>query len=286
MLSENTLHEGDCLEVMGRIDDGSIDLIVTSPPYAVGKEYERAVAYGDYCRMMESSLAEWNRVLKPGGYAVVNFGDYFNSGNRFYAADIPACYPATVNYFKWGVETAGLDLQATRIWRKQFARMGIPFVCNSHPRPVFDYEHVWAFRKKNGSPVEFVNDRKLSQRGVIGEDWRGSAGLGKHCAAFPVGLPLWAIGVYSREGDLVLDPFAGSGTTGVACAESGRRFILIEKNAEYCKYARKRLGLAARTEPAAPSGALPDAATYRILQIELHEKEGVRPPPPPRSASR
>lgn len=243
MLAENTLHEGDCLEVMRRLGDSSIDMIVTSPPYHLGKKYEQEVTFEDYCRMMESSLVEWNRVLKPGRYVVVNFGDYFNSGNRFYKADVPACYPASINYFQWGVLTAGMDLQATRIWRKQFARMGIPFVCNKHPRGVFDYEHIWTFRKRNGSKEEFVNDRKLSQRGVVGEEWRGAAGLGKHCAAFPVGLPLWAISVYSHEGELVLDPFAGSGTTGVACAESGRRFILIEKSAEYCKYARERLRL-------------------------------------------
>ena len=90
---------------------------------------------------------------------------------------------ATINYFKWGVEIAGMDLQATRIWRKQFARMGIPFVCNSHPRPVFDYEHIWSFRKKNGSNKEVVVDRKITQRGVIGESWTSAAGLKTHCAA-------------------------------------------------------------------------------------------------------
>lgn len=252
-LAENELHEGDCLELMARLGDGSIDLVVTSPPYAVGKEYELDVSIQDYCRMMESSLAEWVRVLKPGGYAVVNFGDYFNSGNRFYDSDVPSCYPAGINYYRWGVEMAGMDLQATRVWRKQFARMGIPFVCNSHPRPVFDYEHIWAFRKKNGSAEEFVNDRKLSQRGVVGEDWGGVAGLAKHCAAFPVGLPAWAIRVYSRPGDLVLDPFAGSGTTGVACVELGRRYLLMEKRPAYCDIARDRLRAALASS--APGGA-------------------------------
>ena len=243
MLAENRLHQGDCLDVLRDIEDGRIDLIVTSPPYFVGKQYERTSTFREYRRLMEASFLEWRRVLKPGGYAVVNFGDYFNSGNRFYAADIPACYPATVNYFQWGVEVAGMDLQATRIWRKQFARMGIPFVCNSHPRPVFDYEHIWTFRKRNGSKAEFVNDRKLSQRGVIGDDWTSSARLDDHCAAFPIELPLWAIRVYSQhDHDLVLDPFAGSGTTGVACKQLGRRFILIEKETEYCDMARQRLG--------------------------------------------
>ena len=104
----------------------------------------------------------------------------------------------------------------------------------------------------NGSKEEFVNDRKLSQRGVVGEKWRGTAGIGKHCAAFPVGLPLWAMSVYSHKGDLVLDPFGGSGTTGIACIESGRRFILIEKDAEYCEYALKRLKLASQANATTP----------------------------------
>ena len=178
---------------------------------------------------MKKSFLEWTRILKGGGYAVINFGDYFNSGNRFYDADIPSCYPASLNFFNWGVTIAGMDLQATRIWRKQFAKMGIPFVCNKHPRPVFDYEHVWTFRKKNGSKDEFVTDRKLTQRGVLGDDWKSKAGINIHCAAFPLELPTWAITVYSTEGLTVLDPFAGSGTTGVACINTNRNYILIEK---------------------------------------------------------
>jgi len=243
MLAENMLHQGDCLALLDAVDDGAIDLVVTSPPYFLKKQYERDVSLESHRSLMESSIVEWRRVLKPGGYAVVNFGDCFNSGNRFYDAEIPACYPATLDYFEWGVNVAGMDLQATRIWRKQFARMGIPFVCNSHPRPVFDYEHVWTFRKKSGSKAEFVNDRKLSQRGVLGDGWTTPARIDKHCAAFPVDLPLWAIAVYSHDNDLVLDPFAGSGTTGVACQQLGRRFILFEKEAEYCQFARRRLGL-------------------------------------------
>lgn len=244
MLVENRLYQGDCLDVLKDIDDNAINLIITSPPYLVGKHYEQNLTLCEYNHLMETSFTEWHRVLKPGGYAVVNFGDYFNSGNRFYTADIPACYPAALNYFKWGVEIAGMDLQATRIWRKRFARMGIPFVCNSHPRPIFDYEHIWTFRKKNNSKTEFVNDRKLSQRGVIGDDWTTSARLKNHCAAFPVELPLWAIRVYSQHNrDLILDPFAGSGTTGVACQQLDRRFILIEKDAQYCDMANERLKL-------------------------------------------
>lgn len=226
---------------MKQIDTDSIDLIVTSPPYYLNKEYEKTISYEDYMSMMEDVFIETNRVLKGGGYAVFNFGDYFNSGNRFYDSDVPACYPASINYFKWGVELAKMDLQATRIWRKQFAKMGIPFVCNKHPRPVFDYEHIWTFRKKNGNNQEFVNDRKMTQRGVVGENWTSRAGLAKHCAAFPVELPEWAISIYSHENDVVLDMFAGSFTTAIAAEKLKRNWICIEKLKEYCEIGRMRI---------------------------------------------
>jgi len=226
---------------MKQIDTDSIDLIVTSPPYYLNKEYEKTISYEDYMSMMEDVFIETNRVLKGGGYAVFNFGDYFNSGNRFYDSDVPACYPASINYFKWGVELAKMDLQATRIWRKQFAKMGIPFVCNKHPRPVFDYEHIWTFRKKNGNNQEFVNDRKMTQRGVVGENWTSRAGLAKHCAAFPVELPEWAISIYSHENDVVLDMFAGSFTTAIAAEKLKRNWICIEKLKEYCEIGGMRI---------------------------------------------
>jgi DNA modification methylase len=192
--------------------------------------------------MMESFFKESQRALIGGGYLVVNFGDYFNSGNRFYTSDVPACYPAALNYFNWGVTKAGMDLQATRIWRKKFAKMGIPFVCNKAPRGIYDYEHIWTFRKKNGSKEEFVNDRKLSQRGVLGESWKSAAKIGEHCSGFPVELPEWAIKVYSKnESDIVLDPFIGGGTTAVAAKNLGRSYIGIDCCAEYCKLAMERL---------------------------------------------
>lgn len=231
----------DCIHCMNNMPNECIDLVITSPPYFVDKSYEQDWTFEKYASLMDAFFEQIHRVLKPGKYAVVNFGDYFNSGNRFYESDVPSVYPATINYFSWG-RKHGLDLQATRIWRKSFARMNIPFVCNDHPRPVFDYEHVWTWRKKNGSNQEFVNNRKLSQRGVIGEHWRQPANLGDHEASFPLDLPLWAIDVYSSDkDDIVLDPFSGMGTTAIAVTERGRRFIGIELSEEHCKKAYEKL---------------------------------------------
>jgi hypothetical protein len=191
---------------------------------------------------MENVFIGISRILKGGGYAIFNFGDYFNSGNRFYDAEVPACYPAGINYFNWGVNIAKMDLQATRIWRKQFARMGIPFVCNHHPRNIFDYEHVWTYRKRSGSKDEFVNDRKLSQVGVLGNGWTTSAQTKNHCASFPVELPEWAIKVYSKTvGDIVYDPFMGSGTTAIAAISLNRNYVGSEILKPYCEIADERI---------------------------------------------
>lgn len=237
----NHLIQGSCLDVMPYLPEAVLDLVITSPPYFVKKNYEIHWTYNEYCTLLKSLFQLVYDKLKPGGYFVVNFGDYFNSNNRFYEAEVPSVYPACVNYFTWGRE-AGFDLQATRIWRKQFARMSIPFVCNNHPRPIFDYEHIWTFRKRDGIGVEFVNNRKLSQKGVLGEGWRAPADLPSHEASFPIDLPLWAISVYSKEeGDIVLDPFCGSGTTALACLETKRKFIGIELSEEYCSKAFLKL---------------------------------------------
>jgi modification methylase len=235
-MNYNIVYFEDCRATTKNIPGNSIDLVITSPPYFVNKKYERNINYKEYCDLISTILKEINRILLPGKYAVINFGDYFNSNDRFYQSDVPSCYPATINYFKWGVEEAGMDLQATRIWRKKFCKMGIPFVCNKHPRPIFDYEHIWTFRKKNGSKEEFVNNRKLSQRGVLGEDWNNSAGLKNHCASFPIDFPLWAIKVYSEnEQEVIYDPFMGSGTVALACLKSNRKFIGSENDEKYYK---------------------------------------------------
>jgi DNA modification methylase len=223
-----------------RIDAQSVDLVCCSPPYFVGKEYEVGWTEDYFKKLMRGVFAGVNRILRPGGYAVFNFGDCYNSGNRFYDAEVPSVFPATLWYYEWGREV-NFDLQATRIWRKRFANLSIPFVCNNHPRNIFDYEHIWTFRKRNGSKREVVHNRKLSQRGVLGDDWKSPANLSAHCAAFPVELPLWAMEVYSCPGDLVCDPFTGSGTTGVAAKISGRRFVGCEINPDYGNAAYDRI---------------------------------------------
>jgi len=241
----------ECIKGMQKLPDKSIDLVVTSPPYFLEKEYEKNVTLNEFEQLITNMFEQLVRIVKGGGYIVVNFGDFFNR-NRFYISDVPSVFPASYFYWKISKEHIPfLSLQAIRIWKKKMARMSIVQGIKSHPMYVFDYEYVWTFRKNissgskkyifKQSEGKFVSNgrRKLAIKGVIGEDWKSKAN--QHTAAFPVELPTWAIKLYSFEGDTVLDPFMGSGTTGVACKMLNRQFIGFELNKEYFNIAKKRI---------------------------------------------
>jgi len=227
-LDDVKIHFESCLQTMENIEPGSIDLVVTSPPYFVDQDYEKGTEWPAYRDLLYFSYIGIARILKPGGYGVINFGDQAR-GKYIELTETHTTIPMSIEHWDCG-RVQGLELQATRIWRKQFSRLGIPFVCNHYPRPVFDYEHIWTWRNPDGVGKEIVRDRKLSQRGVL--EFEGDRPQKRFKAAFPVGLPEWAIKVYSDPGDLVYDPFTGSGTTAWAALRLGRRFIGSETNEE------------------------------------------------------
>lgn len=233
----NKIYNEDCISGMERLTSGSIDLIVTSPPYFLKKSYEKSWSWEKFDQLITSMLIQAERVLKPGGYLVLNFGDNGFSRDNL-STECIGTYP--MSHYYW--ERKGkLELQATRIWRKQFARVPFNGQAKNAPRNLFDYEHIWTFRKRDGIGKEKVRDIKKSCRGVLGEDWTASAGLKRHPAAFPIDLPLWAIAVYSDAGDLVLDPFMGSGTTAIACLNTNRNFIGFELDTDYFNIAKERI---------------------------------------------
>jgi len=229
---------------MPLIPDDTVDLVVTSPPYFVGKEYEKKVGWAEYESLMANTYKEVKRILKPGKYFVINYGEMHNSKGRFYDCEVTSTQPAAPFHFMWG-RNNNLDLQATRIWVKHHARTALGFVCNRRPRPAFDWEHIWTWRKKGDNGEEYVNKRALSQRGTLGQGWRSPAKLNIHCASFPKELPDWAIKVYTKDSDrvnsVVLDPFMGSGTTIIAAIQLQCHFIGCEKNKEYFDVAKERI---------------------------------------------
>ena len=239
----DTLYLADCRDLYKKIPDSYIDLVVTSPPYFVGKEYEKKVGWEEYESLMKDLYKETHRTLKPGGYLVINFGEFNNSKGRFYDCEVTSTQPASPYHFQWGREL-DFDLQATRIWVKHHARTALGFVCNWRPRPAFDWEHIWTWRKKGNGGQEWVNKRALSQRGTVGQDWKSPAKLDRHCASFPLELPTWAIQVYTKDDrcqdSVIFDPFMGSQTTRIAAYKLGFDYYGCELDPDYFKAGCKR----------------------------------------------
>jgi len=237
MLEINKIYNIDCIEGMRKIDDNSINLTVTSPPYFLKKSYEINWTWEDFDILMKNCFKNIERILIPGGYFVINFGDN-GFGKQNLGTECISTYP--MSHYYWNIK-GNLELQSTRIWRKQFAKIPFNGQAKVAPRNLFDYEHIWTFRKKDGIGKEKVRNIKSSCRGVVGEDWTSNAGLKIHCAPFPIELPSWAIDIYSDENDIILDPFSGSGTTALACKYMNRKYIGFELSNEYYNVSLSRI---------------------------------------------
>lgn len=241
----NALICGKFEDVLPQIPTGVVDLVVTSPPYGVGMEYESDGRIGSLLQMLNACFRETARILKRGGYAVFNFGDII-PGREILGTDEPCEMPMGWIYWSLGMAN-GLVLQAQRIWQKDFAKITNGKHAISAPRAVPEFEHLFTFRKPGGGP-QLIRNRQVSQRAIwstVGEGHTQSS----HPAAFPETLVQRILDVYTGEGDLVVDPFAGGGTVGVVAKQMGRQFLLVEKEAGYCEEARLRLGSVLETVP-------------------------------------
>jgi site-specific DNA-methyltransferase (adenine-specific) len=223
------------------VEDGSVQLVVTSPPYNVGKSYESPLALKEYLGFLKEVWQECVRVLCPGGRLAVNVASTWRKPY------IPLhAYIATQL-----IEELGLYMRGDIIWDKgpsvgvstawgSFARASNPTLRDVH-------EFILVFSK--GSPKLEPNGR---ESGIKNDEfvewtksvWRFGTASPKqvgHPAPFPEELPRRLMLLYTNEGDLVLDPFMGSGTTAVAAVKEGRHFIGYDVVEEYCATARERV---------------------------------------------
>jgi DNA modification methylase len=255
---------GDSLDVMSAIPAESVDLIVTSPPYNVGIEYR---SHDD--RMPTEAFHVWlraacramYRLIKPNSNIFINICDVGVSnadasgeskiGERGNFHVVPH-HTVVVGE----MIAAGAQYLHPIFWRKpsnhtsQFGANAR--FCGTYPYPKnchvpSEVEYVLHFRK-NGLYEKVDRDRKERSR-VTRERWLELSSqiwefngetVDGHPAPFPRELPMRCIEGWSYWDDLVLDPFGGSGTTGVAAAYRGRRCLLIDKDAKYCAIAKDR----------------------------------------------
>lgn len=222
---------------MKEIEDENVDLIVTSPPYNVGKEYEKGNTFEEWLEMMNNVLKECNRVLKNGGRSCINVASI---GRHPY---LPLYYYIIDIAFK-----IGWKMRGTIIWFKRGAGPKSPwgsFGKASDPILRDSHEFILVFQK--GSENHGKGNSGISKEEFVEfsrAEWYFQPERAQevgHPAPFPDELPRRCILFYSNEGDVVLDPFAGSCTTYKVAKLLDRVPIAYEKSNEYIPIILKRL---------------------------------------------
>ncbi len=300
-LAENRIHCGDARAFLACIPLETVALSFWSPPYFVGKSYEKDLTFSDWQNLLSEVIRLHFGVIRPGGFLAINIADIlafpdndmpriqadnvsskksaitreqvlaaksdYPSYNRYQLAELLGCSEQTIdrrlnnNNVRGGkyapqtkvkvvggmiqewAEDAGFFLYDRRIWVKDPCWENSRWHSLSY-RSVDEFEYVYVFWK----PGITVIDRHRLNR----DEWSqwGSRAVwsipsvranSDHEAQFPVELPRRVIRIFSAPGDLVIDPFAGLGTTGLAAGQEGRRFLGADAVAEYVAKANARI---------------------------------------------
>ncbi|XGB39840.1 MAG: site-specific DNA-methyltransferase [Cyanobacteria bacterium LVE1205-1] len=240
----NTIVHGSC-EQMKEIPDCSVHLMITSPPYNVSKEYDDDLSLNEYLTMLKNSFSETYRILVNGGRACINVA---NLGRKPY---IPLS-----DYISNMMIEIGFNMRGEIIWNK--AASASPSTAwgswqsaaNPTLRDIHEYILVFSKgdykreRKKEELETKINTISKEQFMEWTKSIWTMNAESARrigHPAPFPEELPNRLIQLYSFTNDIILDPFIGSGTTGVAALKADRFYIGYDTNEEYIKLAEKRL---------------------------------------------
>lgn len=228
-------------EAMSTLPDNSVHLMVTSPPYNAGKDYDEDLTLPEYLDFLDRVWAEVHRVLVPGGRACVNIA---NVGRKPY---IP--YHAHIAI---RMSTLGFLMRGEIIWNKA-SSAGVStawgsWLSPSNPTLRDTHEYVLVFSKgsyKRPEPQDktatMTKDQFLEFTKSIWTFPAESAKKVGHPAPFPVELPYRLVELYTYSDDVILDPFIGSGQTAIAALKAGRHFVGYDIDPQYVALAQKRI---------------------------------------------
>ena len=240
----NTIIHSSC-EHMKEIPDNSVHLMITSPPYNVAKEYDDDLSLDEYLALLNRAFSETFRVLVNGGRACINVA---NLGRKPY---IPLS-----DYISKMMIEIGFNMRGEIIWNK--AASASPSTAwgswqsASNPTLRDIHEYILVFSKGDYRRERNRDDLKTKRNTISKEQfmewtksiWTMNAESARkigHPAPFPEELPYRLIQLYSFTNDIILDPFMGSGTTGIAALKSDRLYVGYEINEEYIRLAENRL---------------------------------------------
>lgn len=226
-------------ESMDSIGDDSANLVVTSPPYNVGTEYDEyddSLSVEEYEGLLSSVLDECQRILQDDGRIAVNVAPVVGRP----MIDLPAIVRGLM-------DESGFQARGHYIWDKGASESSSAWGSwrsASNPYEIFTHEHILVGsveefgRQDRGESTMSKNEFMRNVKSV----WQiQPANREDHPAPFPVELPRRAVDLHSYVGDTVVDPFMGVGSTGVAAVEAGRSFIGYDISDRYCSVADERI---------------------------------------------
>lgn len=234
------LIHGDCLEEMKHIPDGSVDCIITSPPYNVGIKYNSyfdKIDYCDYIKFIEIFIDSYFHKLSPDGRICINIGDAKNGS-----------IPTHSDFIQILKKYRFIPI-TTIIWNKNTTSNRCAwgsYLSAKSPSFPRGYEFILIFGKtksklSNGTSTITKEEWKEYSNGLwtfAPENKQKEIG---HPAMFPIELPTRLIKMLTYKDDIILDPFSGSMTTAIAAINTGRRCICIEKDDNYFKIGSERV---------------------------------------------
>jgi len=228
-------------ETMSELPDNSVHLMVTSPPYNVGKDYDDDLTLAEYLSFLKRVWTETYRVLVPGGRACINVA---NLGRKPY---IPLHA-----FIIHDMNEIGFLMRGEIIWDKGASASSSTawgsWQSASNPTLRDTHEYILVFSKGN-----FRRDKLDGKTDTISKEefleftksvWTFAAESARkigHPAPFPIELPYRLIQLYTFKDEVVLDPFMGSGQTALAALKAGRHYVGYETNEEYLNLAKKRI---------------------------------------------
>lgn len=300
-LSVNKIHHGRSEDLLEHVEKNSIALSFWSPPYFVGKEYERDETFESWQIMLRKVIHHHSKILKPGGYLVINIADIrvfkdefiprfqamnlsmhkskvtremvieakakYPNYNRNELADYLGCSEQTIDrrlngnnirggkhevqsrvnlvggpLQQYGME-CGIYIYDHRIWVKDPAWANCKWTSNSL-KSVDEYEDLYVFWKPGPQVIDRTKlaPSEWKEWGMRAVWYINSVRSNdNHEAKFPLELASRVVRLYTDPGDIVLDPFMGSGTTAIASIMSDRSFIGIEKEEKYVDLATAQI---------------------------------------------
>jgi len=227
-------------ENMQEIPDNSLHLMVTSPPYNVTKEYDEDLSLQEFLQLLRNVFTETYRVLVSGGRACINVA---NLGRKPYIplSDIISQMMIEIGYLMRGeiIWVKGAGSGVSMAWGSWLSASN-PVLRDTH-------EYILVFSKGSFSRSKLTKEDTINRDQFM--EWTKSVWTMNpesakkigHPAPFPVELPYRLIQLYTYRGDIILDPFMGSGSTAIAALKADRKYIGYENNPDYVKLAKERI---------------------------------------------